>query len=107
MKKALILAGSDPNRGESIKADMKTFQEYDVYGMTSLTSIVTMDPNESWSHGVFPIDVAIVEKQLDTILSVGIDGMKTGMLGSVEIIELGAKKIDQFNLDTVVIDPVM
>lgn len=107
MKKALTLAGSDSSGGAGIQADLKTFQEHDVYGMTSLTSIVTMDPNNQWSHGVFPIDVDIVEKQLDTILSVGIDGMKTGMLGSVDIIELGAKKIDEFNLKTVVIDPVM
>ncbi|WP_099156712.1 pyridoxine/pyridoxal/pyridoxamine kinase [Virgibacillus ndiopensis] len=107
MKKTLTLAGSDSSGGAGIQADLKTFQEHDVYGMNALTSIVTMDPNNDWNHGVFPIDVDIVAKQLDTILSVGIDAMKTGMLGSVEIIELGARKIDEFKLDKVVIDPVM
>ncbi|WP_188457015.1 pyridoxine/pyridoxal/pyridoxamine kinase [Virgibacillus oceani] len=107
MKKTLTLAGSDSSGGAGIQADLKTFQEYGVYGMNALTSIVTMDPTNGWSHGVFPIDVDIVEKQLDTILSVGIDAMKTGMLGSVEIIELGARKIDEFKLDKAVIDPVM
>lgn len=107
MKKTLTLAGSDSSGGAGIQADLKTFQEHGVYGMTALTSIVTMDPNNNWSHGVTPIDVATVEQQLNTILSVGIDAMKTGMLGSVDIIELGAKKIDEHDLNLVVIDPVM
>jgi pyridoxine kinase len=107
MKKALTLAGSDSSGGAGIQADLKTFQENDVYGMTGLTSIVAMDPDNHWSHEVFPIDANIVEKQLNTILSTGIDAMKTGMLGSVDIIELGAKKIDEYGLKQVVIDPVM
>ncbi|WP_087973462.1 pyridoxine/pyridoxal/pyridoxamine kinase [Oceanobacillus rekensis] len=106
MKKTLTLAGSDSSGGAGIAADLKTFQEYDVYGMTALTSIVTMDP-KSWGHNVTPIDVDIVEKQLDTILSVGVDAMKSGMLGSVDIIKLGAKKIDEYNIDKYVLDPVM
>ncbi len=106
MKKTLTLAGSDSSGGAGIQADLKTFQEHGVYGMTALTSIVTMDPN-NWSHNVDPIDVDIVGKQLDTILSVGIDAMKTGMLGSVPIIELGAKKIDEYALGKFVLDPVM
>src|SRR5699024_6619685 len=65
------------------------------------------DPKNNWSHGVYPIDAAIVSKQLDTILSIGIDAMKTGMLGSVDIIELGAQKMDEYKLDKFVLDPVM
>jgi len=107
MKKTLTLAGSDSSGGAGIQADLKTFQELDVYGMSALTSIVTMDPENNWSHGVFPIDTKVVENQLNTILSVGVDAMKTGMLGSVPIIELGARKIDEYNIQNVVIDPVM
>lgn len=106
MKKTLTLAGSDSSGGAGIQADLKTFQEHDVYGMTAITSIVAMKP-DTWGHDVTAIDVAIVEKQLDTILSVGIDAMKTGMLGSVDIIKLGAKKIKAHGIDKVVIDPVM
>lgn len=107
LKKTLTLAGSDSSGGAGIQADLKTFQEYGVYGMNALTSIVTMDPDNGWSHDVYPIDVEVVAKQLNTILSVGIDAMKTGMLGSVEIIELGARKMEEYKLDRVVIDPVM
>lgn len=106
MKKTLTLAGSDSSGGAGIQADLKTFQEHNVYGMTALTSIVTMVP-ESWSHQVTPIDVNLVEDQLETALSIGIDAMKTGMLGSVEIIKLGAKKIKEHRINNIVIDPVM
>lgn len=107
LKKTLTLAGSDTSGGAGIQADLKTFQEHGVYGMTALTTIVTMDPKESWKHNVFPIEVEKVEAQLETVLSVGIDAMKTGMLGSVEIVELAARKIDEYQIDKVVIDPVM
>jgi len=107
LKKTFTLAGSDSSGGAGLQADLKTFQELGVYGMTAITSIVTMDPKNDWHHNVFPIDVKTVEPQLETILSVGIDAMKTGMLGSVDIIELAARKIDEYKLDKVVIDPVM
>ncbi|MED4345206.1 pyridoxine/pyridoxal/pyridoxamine kinase [Heyndrickxia coagulans] len=107
LKKTFTLAGSDSSGGAGLQADLKTFQELGVYGMSAITSIVAMDPKNGWHHHVFPIDVNIVEPQLETILSVGIDAMKTGMLGSVDIIELAARKIDEYHLDKVVIDPVM
>jgi pyridoxine kinase len=107
IKKALTIAGSDSSGGAGLEADLKTFQELGVYGMTAITCIVTMDPNNGWHHDVFPIETDLVAKQLETILSVGIDAMKTGMLGTVDIIELTARKIDEHKLDRVVIDPVM
>jgi len=107
MKKVLTIAGSDSSGGAGIQADLKTFQELGVYGMTALTTIVTMDPKNNWHHNVFPIEVSTLEAQLETILSVGIDAMKTGMLGTVEIIELAARKMDENHLKNIVIDPVM
>lgn len=106
--KALTIAGSDSSGGAGIQADLKTFQERGVYGMTALTAIVAMDPYNNWFHNVFPIDVDTVKKQLDTsVVGVGIDAVKTGMLGSPAIIELAAKTIEEHQLKNVVIDPVM
>ncbi|WP_026568148.1 pyridoxine/pyridoxal/pyridoxamine kinase [Bacillus sp. UNC41MFS5] len=107
IKKVMTIAGSDTSGGAGLQADLKTFQELGVYGMTAVTSIVTMDPKNHWHHNVFPVAVDTLETQLETILSVGIDAMKTGMLGTVEIIELAARKIDENKLERVVIDPVM
>ena len=49
LNKALTIAGSDTSGGAGIQADLKTFQELGVYGMTSLTTIVTMDPHNGWT----------------------------------------------------------
>jgi pyridoxine kinase len=107
MKKALTIAGSDTSGGAGIQADLKTFQELGVYGMTSLTVIATMDPKNNWHHKVFPIAIDALEAQLDTALSVGIDAVKTGMLGTVETIETAAKRIKESRISHIVIDPVM
>lgn len=107
MKKVMTIAGSDTSGGAGIQADLKTFQELGVYGMTALTTIVTMDPKNNWSHNVFPISTDILETQIETIISTGIDAMKTGMLGSEEVIKVAAKTIKENSLDHVIIDPVM
>ena len=107
LKKTLTLAGSDTSGGSGIQADLKTFQEHGTYGMTALTCMVAMDPTNGWKHNVFAVDASAVEAQLECAFSVGLDAMKTGMLGSVEIVELGAKYIEKHQLKNVVIDPVM
>lgn len=104
--KALTIAGSDSSGGAGIQADLKTFQEYGVYGMTALTTIVTMDPND-WNHHVYPVSIDVLKAQLKTILSTGVQAMKTGMLGSEEVIQLAAETIEQYRIERVVIDPVM
>ena len=40
IKKVMTIAGSDTSGGAGIQADLKTFQELGVYGMTALTSIL-------------------------------------------------------------------
>lgn len=106
--KALTVAGSDSSGGAGMQADIKTFQESGVYGMTALTCIVTMDPYHHWAHHVTPLNVDLLKRQLDTIVAgIGVDAMKTGMLGSPEIIELTADMIEKNHLNRVVIDPVM
>ncbi|QRG65837.1 pyridoxine/pyridoxal/pyridoxamine kinase [Brevibacillus choshinensis] len=108
IRKALTIAGSDTSGGAGLQADLKTFQELGVFGMTALTVIVAQDPHNGWFHEVFPIDVAVLEKQLETVLTgIGVDATKTGMLGTTELVELAARKIEQFQLKNVVVDPVM
>lgn len=105
--KALTIAGSDTSGGAGIQADLKTFQERKVYGMTALTTIVTMDPANNWAHNVFPIAIDTLQAQLDTALSTGVNATKTGMLGSEEIIHLVAKTVEKHNITNFVVDPVM
>jgi len=108
MKKALTIAGSDTSGGAGIQADLKTFQELGVYGMTALTVIVAMDPHNNWNHQVFPVDLDILKAQIETaVVGIGADSMKTGMLPTTDIIELAAHTIKKHGLTNVVVDPVM
>jgi len=108
MYKVLTIAGSDTSGGAGIQADLKTFQERDVYGMTALTTIVAQDPHNNWFHNVFPIAIDTFAAQLETVLAgIGVDAVKTGMLGSVEIIEHTAKKLEEYKITNLVVDPVM
>ncbi|WP_232697687.1 pyridoxine/pyridoxal/pyridoxamine kinase [Brevibacillus daliensis] len=106
MHKALTIAGSDSSGGAGIQADLKTFQERNVYGMSSVTALVSM--NENWAHLVHPIPLEVIEAQLETTLHyIGVDALKTGMLTSKDVIELAARKIKEYNVTKVVVDPVM
>ncbi|MCH1626820.1 bifunctional hydroxymethylpyrimidine kinase/phosphomethylpyrimidine kinase [Fredinandcohnia quinoae] len=108
LPKALTIAGSDSSGGAGIQADLKTFQENGVFGMTALTVIVGMDPHNKWAHQVFPVDHDIIHAQLATIIEgIGVDALKTGMLPTVEIIEIAADAVKKHHLQNLVVDPVM
>lgn len=106
LKTALTIAGSDTSGGAGIQADLKTFQELGVFGISAINVIATMDPT-NWRHSVFPISQDAFEAQLQTVLSIEINALKTGMLTSVDVIERTAKLIDENGFKNVVIDPVM
>ena len=107
LKKVVTIAGSDTSGGAGIQADLKTFQERGVYGMNVLTVIVTMDKN--WNHKVFPIDMNTIKEQAQTVFEgIGVDGVKTGMLPTVEIIEYAGSLLKKCDSSVIkVVDPVM
>ncbi len=108
VSKALTIAGSDTSGGAGLQADIKTFQEFGVYGMTAITVLVAQNPSNNWAHDVYPLSLEALEAQINTVLGgIGVDAMKTGMLGTVEIISLVARKLDEYKVKNVVIDPVM
>ena len=104
--KALTIAGSDSGGGAGIQADLKTFQERDVYGMSVITAVTAQ--NTVGVQGVYPVPTEGVTAQLRSIGDdLPPDAVKTGMLFSAEIIEAVAHEIKAFNWRSVVIDPVM
>lgn len=108
INKVLTIAGSDTSGGAGLEADLKTFTEYQTYGMCVITTIVTMDPKNHWSHRVDPIGLDVIEAQLETALDgTKVKAVKTGMLGSIEVIELVAKSFKSYAFEIVVVDPVM
>jgi len=106
MKKALTIAGSDSGGGAGIQADLKTFQELGVYGMSALTAVTAQ--NTLGVQGVFPMTAEAVARQVQSVgEDIGTDAVKTGMLFNAEIIEAVAEKIKELCWERVVIDPVM
>lgn len=104
--KALTIAGSDCGGGAGIQADIKTFQERDVFGMSVITVLTAQ--NTLGVHGVYPQTLEAIEGQLDAIYQdIGTDAVKTGMLFSENIINLVAKKLKQYKVKNIVVDPVM
>ncbi len=105
--KALTIAGSDTSGGAGMEADLKTFEEMGVYGMVALTVIVAQNPKD-WAHDIFPIDLATIKRQIATVgEGIGADAMKTGMLGSAQLVDAVEEAIKKYGFKNVVIDPVM
>jgi pyridoxine kinase len=106
--KIATIAGSDASGGAGLEADLKTFEEYGLYGMAAVTLIATMDPNNNWSHKVFPVEEDALRSQLETIFKgVGVSAAKSGMLGTFYAVELTREYIEKFDIGNYVLDPVM
>ncbi|WP_419887523.1 bifunctional hydroxymethylpyrimidine kinase/phosphomethylpyrimidine kinase [Neobacillus niacini] len=106
MKKALTIAGSDSGGGAGIQADLKTFQELEVFGMSALTAVTAQ--NTLGVQAVFPMTAEAVSKQIQSIgEDMGANAIKTGMLFNAEIIKAVSEKIEYYNWQNVVVDPVM
>ncbi|MBK3495703.1 bifunctional hydroxymethylpyrimidine kinase/phosphomethylpyrimidine kinase [Viridibacillus sp. YIM B01967] len=107
LKKTLTIAGTDASGGAGLQADLKTFQEHGTYGMCAVTVVATMDPDNNWSHGVYTLPIDVLQAQLKTTLSTGIDALKTGMISTAEAIQVTGEAIAKSGTTNVVIDPVM
>ncbi|MDR1894375.1 MAG: bifunctional hydroxymethylpyrimidine kinase/phosphomethylpyrimidine kinase [Spirochaetales bacterium] len=108
MIKIATIAGSDASGGAGLEADLKTFEEYGLYGMAAVTVIATMDPRREWAHQVFPLEEAALRAQLETIFKgVGPAAAKSGMLGTFYAVELTREYITAQGIKNFVLDPVM
>lgn len=106
MKQVLTIAGSDSGAGAGIQADLKTMAANGVYGLTVITSITAQ--NTKGVTAVHDVPVSVVEAQLDALFEdFEIAAVKTGMLSSVEIVEAVGKRLNQYQVSMLVVDPVM
>lgn len=104
--RVLTIAGSAAGGSAGIQADLKTFQELDVYGMSVVTAIVGRHPVTN--KNVHPQTIEAIEAQFATAnMQVGFDALKTGMLFSKEVIEKTAELISTIDIKDIVVDPVM
>ena len=101
----LTIAGSDSGGAAGLQADLKTFAVLGAYGM-SVTTLLTAQ-NSLGVQAVHALPVDFVAGQLEAILAdLGVDSLKTGLLGRIEIIEMVASKLANVTCPKV-IDPVI
>lgn len=102
---ALTIAGTDPTGGAGIQADLKTFQERNVYGMSVVTSIVAQ--NTLGVQKIHNLPVPFIQEQLDSVFTdIEPDVVKTGMIATPEMMYVIAEVIREYK-PKYVIDPVM
>ena len=102
---ALTIAGSDPSGGAGLQADLKTFQAFDVYGMSVVTLLTVQNTVEV--RLVEPVSAELVEAQLDAATTdIPPQAAKTGALGTREVVEVVAEWARKTSVPLVV-DPVM
>jgi hydroxymethylpyrimidine/phosphomethylpyrimidine kinase len=104
--KALTIAGSDSGAGAGIQADLKTFAALGVYGTSVITAITAQ--NTVGVTKVLELNPEMVAAQIDAVVKdIGAQALKTGMLANAAIIGIVAKKIREYALTNLVVDPVM
>ena len=90
MPVALTIAGSDPSGGAGIQADLKTFHQFGVYGMSVITLLTVQNTQRVDAVDVMPPD--LVRRQLEAVLEdIPPQAAKTGALGSSGVIHCGCR----------------
>jgi hydroxymethylpyrimidine/phosphomethylpyrimidine kinase len=107
VKRILVIAGSDSSGGAGIQADIKTAQAFGVYAQTAITAITVQNTLGVTGAHLVPADV--VRAQIVACLSdIGADAIKTGMLGSAEMVAMVADTLAEHAAGIpLVVDPVM
>lgn len=106
MQVALTIAGSDSGGGAGIQADLKTFHRFGVFGTSAIAAITAQNTLGVTEWQAVP--VRLVRAQIEAVASdLSPDAVKTGMLGSAEIISAVAETIRRYKLPHYVLDPVM
>ncbi|WP_079480436.1 bifunctional hydroxymethylpyrimidine kinase/phosphomethylpyrimidine kinase [Halobacillus salinus] len=102
---ALTIAGTDPSGGAGIQADLKTFQELGVYGMSVVTSVVAQ--NTTGVQGVHHMPASFLTEQVRSVRDdMPIHAVKSGMIPTVDMMRAVADQVEHMDAPYV-IDPVM
>jgi hydroxymethylpyrimidine/phosphomethylpyrimidine kinase len=104
--KVLCIGGSDSSGGAGIQADLKAVSAYGCYGLSVITAVTAQ--NTQGVQSIYPVPQKFILAQLDSVLSdIGADAVKTGMLLTVGAVESVVKKVKEYRLEKLIVDPVM
>jgi hydroxymethylpyrimidine/phosphomethylpyrimidine kinase len=102
----LCVGGSDSSGGAGIQADLKAVSACGCYGMSVITAVTVQ--NTRGVESIHPVPQKLILAQLDSVLSdIGADAVKTGMLLTVGAIDAVVKKVKEYRLEKLIVDPVM
>lgn len=102
---ALTIAGSDSSGGAGIQADLRAFAALGVHGTCAITSVTAQGRGGVVSREA--LNPGIVDEQIETVLQTfSVGAIKTGMLATVEIVDVVAKHIRRNPSIPWVCDPV-
>lgn len=102
---AMTIGGSDPSGGAGLQADLKAFQQLGVYGMSVVTLITVQ--NTLGVDRIETLSADLIEQQLEAVLhDITPLAIKTGALGTSEIVEAVAKGLGRFKGELIV-DPAL
>ncbi|WP_324650559.1 bifunctional hydroxymethylpyrimidine kinase/phosphomethylpyrimidine kinase [Georgenia sp. H159] len=105
---SLIIAGSEATGGAGIQADLRTYQQLGVYGVGTITCIVSFDPENDWAHRFVPVDPQVIADQIEAATRThDLDVVKVGMLGTPATIAVVAEALRAQPWRHVVLDPVL
>jgi hydroxymethylpyrimidine kinase/phosphomethylpyrimidine kinase len=106
MQIALTIAGSDSGGGAGVQADLKTFQQYGVFGTTVIVALTAQ--NTRGVRSVQAVPETMVEDQLAALAGdLPPAALKTGMLATAGLVRLVAEAIRAYAWSGLVCDPVM
>ncbi len=106
MKQVLTIAGSDSGGGAGIQGDLKALSANGTFAMSVLTSITAQ--NTKGVTAIFDLPDTIIEAQIDAIFDdFEVAAVKTGMLSTATITALVGRKMKQYGVTQLVVDPVM
>lgn len=101
----LTIAGSDSGGEAGVQADLKTFAELKVFGVTAITALTAQNPDEI--KAIRPAKAEMVRRQIAAVCDYfKVAAIKTGMLYDEKIVAAVAKEIKRRKIPIVVVDPV-
>lgn len=102
----LTIAGSDSSGGAGIQADLKAFSAIGTFGMSVITALTAQN-----TQGVFMVEEVskeMIRKQIEVVFEdIMPKAVKVGMVSSPEIILEIVDTLSQYEVENLVVDPVM
>ena len=104
---ALTIAGSDSGGGAGIQADLKTFLDHRVYGMSAIAALTAQ--NTLGVQSIFDVSPSFLREQLHSIRAdLPVDAIKIGMVADAARATVIADFLEAWpDRPPVVLDPVM